>query len=408
MDRSNTYTQTIDGRVIERWSHENRSPWDYPDPQTHHFFLVHPRKADGPAPLCVVLHSANRTALDYLGYFFLNRKVDLGDQPSDIGVQIPDSFFALFLNSDNDEWWGSTHTLNDPTRFVNEPAPAARRVLDIVAWATATHRLDRNRIYLTGISMGGCGSLGIGLPRGDVFAAVRVQVPAGTAYAACRMGFPPAGASQAQWAAWNLSMAKARLPDPPPVVDLSAPDDAWSNDQGVLLQAARDGRLPLIVGWGPFGHTGARSPVARYPNCAAVLAWPWLEILRNEAYPVFTHASTDQRAPWSGSPGGSDESGQINAFFRWKSRADAPAELIMQLWLDDLRPEAPQESVADVTLRRLQQFRVVPDKRYAWKLIRGGQLLASGVITPDAAGLLTVPQATITAAPSELHLKPEN
>jgi len=43
-----------------------------------------------------------------------------------------------------------------------------------------------------------------------------------------------------------------------------------------------------------------------------------MEIRKNEAYPVFTRASTDQRPPWSNPPGKTDESGQINGYFRWK------------------------------------------------------------------------------------------
>ena len=167
----------------------------------------------------------------------------------------------------------------------------------------------------------------------------------------------------------------------------------------------------MVVGWGPFGHTGARSPVAKFPYCEAALALPWMEIRKNEACPVFTHASSDQRPTWLNKPGESDESGQINAFFRWKSVKDTPTVFAMRLWLegaasDKTPPNAPKESVADITLRRLQKFQVVADKSYEWELVREGKSLASGVISPDPAGLLTIPKATITVTPVELRVRP--
>lgn len=52
-------------------------------------------------------------------------------------------------------------------------------VSDTVEWVKANYPVDPDRVYLSGVSMGGCGALGIGMPRGDVFSAVCVWVPAG-------------------------------------------------------------------------------------------------------------------------------------------------------------------------------------------------------------------------------------
>jgi hypothetical protein len=65
----------------------------------------------------------------------------------------------------------------------------------------------------------------------------------------------------------------------------------------------------------------------------------------------------------------------------------------------------PDTATADVTLRRLQQFKIDPTKTYTWQETRDGQTIASGKVTPDAAHLLTIPQVTITVAPSELSLQ---
>ena len=83
----------------------------------------------------------------------------------------------------------------------------------------------------------------------------------------------------------------------------------------------------------------------------------------------------------------------------------------MRVWLESAAPgtspsSAQKESVADITLRRLQQFQVVAGKSYAWELVREGKSLATGAISPDPAGLLTVPKATITVTPVELRVRP--
>jgi hypothetical protein len=385
----------------------------------------------------VVLHSANRTAYDYMGYGSLDRKVDPSDDPATAMTASPDDFYALYLNSTNAEWWGWSQAQKQAAQHVDGPAPAELRVMDTIEWVATQYPVDRNRIYLCGASMGGCGSLGIGMPHGDVFAAVRVMVPAGTAYFAYRLGgiaaAPAADAPQAERDAWLKLASGAGLPDPPVLVDFSSPQDNWSSTQPLLVQAAQGGHLPLVLSWGPFGHVAAGSLVGKYPLCEVALAYPWLEIRKDQAYPVFTRASTDQRSPWfdprsaglgaaakidasasaksdAGAPAESDAAGQINAWFRWKGQRDTPTDFAMQLWiahpaLKNPLPAMPQAATADVTLRRLKQFKVEPGVSYAWQLTQSGRPIASGKASPDVAGLLTIPQVALTTAESELSVK---
>lgn len=416
LDRESAISKSIDGRRIERFTHTSRDTWGYKDQHRNYFFLVHPKEEPKDStPLCIVLHSANRTGLDYLGYCFLNRKVDPNDNPSDYGEKIPADFYTLFLDSNNDEWWGKGIVAGDPTKYHMKPNPTERRVLDTIEWVATNYKIDRNRIYLTGVSMGGCGSLALALPHGDVFAAVRVWVPAGVGYASSRMGFlpqPAANASADENAAWLRRISASDMPSPPVIVDLSAGNDTWSSDQADLFRAAREGCLPLIAGWGPFGHTGSYSPAAQFPPCAAALAFPWMSVRKNEAYPVFTNASTDDRIPWPIVGDGAKQTGQRNAYFRWKSIEDSSERIAMRLWLEC--PETVRnavkfhdKSVADVTLRRLQQFKVGANVSYQWKLLCNGNTIGSGTIKPDVAGLLTIPKVPIVASPCELQVTPQ-
>ena len=181
--------------------------------------------------------------------------------------------------------------------------------------------------------------------------------------------------------------------------------------QPALLQAAQAGRLPLVLSWGPFGHVTFSSLIAKYPICDVALAYPWLEIRRNEAYPVFTRASCDQQSPWLNAPAEFDSTGQMNAWFRWKNQRDTPTEFAMQLWIAHptvkTPPAMPDSATADVTLRRLQQFKIQAGRSYAWQMIRDGRAIASGNVGVGETGLLTIPRVGLSTAPTELVVSSE-
>ncbi len=430
--------RTLDGRLIERYTYGPRDSWGYPaddsslwtywdgwngkspidsviwkrrgpvnlkeDKQNlNSFYLVPPKQQRSGAPLYVVLHSANWTAFQYMA------RQHLIEGWETIATRVPEDFYALYLNSTNKEWWGWGD------RQKGLPAPAEKRAFDIIEWIVKKYDIDQNRIYLSGISMGGCGTLALGMPHGDTFAAIRATVPAGTEYVAARMGGfppePPREASQESHDTWTKLISGFGLPDPPVIVDFSAQNDNWSKTQPALLYAAQAGRLPLVLSWGPFGHTSIDLPISRFPQCSIALAYPWLEIRKNEAYPVFTHASCNQQSPWLGDTINFDESGQINAYFRWKSQIDTPTKFVIQLWLahpemDNPPPTMPEVATTNITFRRLQHFKFGNGINYTWKLKRNGKVVGSGKITPDAANLLTICKLTLTTIPAEIVVVP--
>ena len=441
MDSKNPTIQSLDGRTIERfvhgpcdaWGYVVKSPdeWNYPhaqetgpNEQNHNsFYLVAPKVPHDGAPLCVVLHSANRTGFDYLGYDYLNQKTqDMGGKsissdgtPTSM-THSPDGFYALYLNSTNAEWWGWSQIKKGEIfkNQTNGPLPAELRVLDTIEWVVSRYKIDRNRIYICGLSMGGCGALGIGMPNGKVFAAVLAVVPAGTGYASYRMGgfgpLPAVDASQGERDAWMKRAAG--IPDPPVVVDFSANNDLWSITQPALVETAQAWHLPLVLCWGGFEHSALPTAIAKHPTGEAALAFPWTEIRKNEAYPAFSHASSDESCPWLNSPADfGNRPGQLNAYFRWKNQEDSPARLAISLWIAPPKisqpSSMPERATADVTLRRLQRFIIDPKKTYFWQLSREGHPVASGQATPDLANLLTIPKLELTTIPAELSIKAE-
>ena len=72
-----------------------------------------------------------------------------------------------------------------------DPTPVEKRVISTVKWVIQKYGIDPDRVYLSGNSMGGNGTLGIGMRHGDVFAAIKANVPAGIEHVSNRMYFPP-------------------------------------------------------------------------------------------------------------------------------------------------------------------------------------------------------------------------
>jgi hypothetical protein len=433
LDSTNTTTRTNDGRTVERYVHGPRAEWGYPETasaewtvppdketgvaQQNHacFYVVSPKEPRDNAPLCVVLHSANRTAYDYLGFACLGRQIENREDPATVMTNSPSDFYQLYLSSTNAEWWGWTEAHQHELKHLNQAPAAEHRVLDTIEWVATRYHVDRNRIYLCGVSMGGCGTLGLGMPHGEIFAAIRADVPAGTGYAAYRMGgfapSPAADAPQADRDAWLLKAAGVGIPDPPVIVDFSSEQDNWAMTQPALVQAAQAGHLPLVLSWGPFGHVTFASLIAKYPICDVALAFPWLELRKNQAYPAFTHASSDQQSPWLNAPAWFDSTGQMNALFRWKVMEDTAAKFSIGIWIEHPpvkdAPHLPDTAQADVTLRRLQQFQVQPGKTYNWFISHEGDGKSTGAkIKPDAAKLLTIPQVSLSTTPTVLSVTP--
>ncbi|MBI3832268.1 MAG: hypothetical protein HY291_22285 [Planctomycetes bacterium] len=370
-----------DGRKLDAFRHGARKEWGYPANKELSFqlYVVHPRNDREGAPLYVVLHSAGHNA---------ESCIKDGHQRAPDGAynnhglyRAPNDFYGLYQQGD--AWWG------------RDDGAVEKRVLDAVAWAVAQYKIDPNRIYLCGISMGGSGSLGIGMRHGEVFAAEMVWVPADTGHVARNMFFG------------KKTPPEAEIPDPPVLVNMSAQNDNWSKDQDVLLKGVLEKKFAMVLGWAPIGHTGDTRAYTK--NCGAVMAFPWLEIRRNEAYPVFLGASSDQKPPWLNRQD-ADEKGQLNVYFRWKTVQDDASAFAMRLWLEEpantQSPYAmPKESTTNITFRRLQKFKVPPGKACAWELVRDGKTLASGLVQPDESGLLTLPKITVTSAPLEARLK---
>jgi len=215
--------------------------------------------------------------------------------------------------------------------------------------------------------------LGFGLPHGDLFAAIFVDVPGGTDFAAFRFGLPPlaAGDPKAERDTWRIS--GFGLPDPPVVVDFFAVNDKWSENSATTHTGVNSRTAPIGCGLGPFGHTSFGAYISKYGEDDVALAFRGG---RSARMPPTRCSQTRHRINGrhpSLSSVDFDESGQINAYFRWKNEHDTTSRFAMKLWIAhpvvaNPPPAMPDTSTTDVTLRRLQSFKVQPGKatRGSW------------------------------------------
>jgi len=133
-------------------------------------------------------------------------------------------------------------------------------------------------------------------------------------------------------------------------------------------------------------------------------SFDWLSVKKNESYPVFTDASTNDPLPWPNQLT-DKKAGQINAFFRWKNvreTADLSETMLFLVKPAEVKTTftIPVEATADVSLRRLQMLRVAPGAMVRWTFGT-----SQGEVRADAAGCITIPRLKITAEPTSLSIK---
>jgi dienelactone hydrolase len=381
---------TENGRKVIRYEHDTLAEWNYEGPQRDYFYLVPPTKpSTGKVPLKVILHSAGRSAKTEM-------LVNLNPQrPTYFQAYWEEDFYGLYLDCDThktlEHWWGHKRIATDAKsleKFKTELTPTEKRLFATLDWVMRTFPIDPDRVYLCGVSMGGSGSLGLGMPRGDLFAAINVLCPA----------YPRHGLYRS---------SNGKHPDPPPIFNFSSQDDPWAREEEQLIAHCQNNKYAMAFAWGPHGHTCF---VDKFN--ASLVEFPWLTIRRNEAYPVFTSASIDNKYPGFKNLTAPDQNGQINAFFRWKNITDTPTQFAMELRLvkkeELLKPgdlECPVTSFADVSLRRLQKFKVTPGMPCKWQMIADGKVRQSGESKADSDGLLTIPKLTIEATPGQLKVE---
>ena len=369
------------GRQLEFFHHNALEEWGGV-PQKDSFAVLHPVKKKRKTGLYVVLHSSGHGLYSCLNCTMFKGNHDIYHTPEDL--------FGLYLdcreNETQDWWWGGRRPDLETPGQEDAMLPVEKRVIATILWTIQKYKLDPERVYLCGNSMGGSGVLGIGMNHGDLFAAIKANVPAGVLHMMDRC----------------FQKGKS-LPDPPLCIDYSAQNDTWSKGHDIFYRAMRENKFALYGYWADFGH--ANNDEVMLEKNDLIHSFPWLSLRKNEAYPVFTNASSDTPNPWENDPGKVPSAGQVNGFFRWKKGKDTSERFTVKLFLlteNNLKTSfpIPEKAVADLSLRRLQLFKIQPGEKIAWKF--GSQ---SGIAKADEKGLLTLSALTFTGREETLELK---
>jgi hypothetical protein len=321
--------------------------------------------------------------------------------------------------------------------------------------------VDPQRIYVSGESMGGTGSLALAERYPDVFAAAYASQPmtdfrtAGVtredwvADASIKWGAPelnlpvkltaPAGWGKPlqkyngvgvwDWQDLQASAGGTRLAhrlsdDMAPVAVVHGTGDeviAWDSQVLPLYSDFNAGRRSW-AGWitnDPhqwmyyLGLPASLAAIGGEDKYTHVPFWG-LTVIREETVPGLSNLSGDSKLP---PPGVS----HYNQTVRWSSSWnpwDGPPIDQPDLWQISLCSTSIGSQICggglkqtvDVTPRRLQQFVVVPGAVYDWEnhAVRDGSLVDQGTVTADADGLITVEVFKITPSGNRLILKPHS
>ena len=368
------------GRKLEAFQHGSKKEWGYEKPQQDTFLVLHPKQARSNAPLYVVLHSAGHDVHSCLACTTKVGNHDIYHSPPD--------FFALYLDcrANKGDWWWGINKYPGP-----EVCPTEKRVIDTVKWVIKQYGIDENRVYLCGNSMGGSGTLGIGMRHGDVFAAIKANVPAEVKHVSSRMYFPP-----------RTVPADVTLPDPPDRDRLFRPKRRLVPRPRRLRQGherAEICALPVLGTVRPCEQPREHHEGERPDQFVRLAERQEKRVLSG------VHERLDQRPAALAGSTHRQEGGPDQRVLPMEERArdaghDRNDAFSGQACGTQDNVHDPGGSDRGRSLRRLQKLRVAPGATVRWTFGT-----ADGEVRADAAGCITIPRLKITAEPTRLSIR---
>lgn len=305
-------------------------------------------------------------------------------------------------------WYGYNSKIYDRDLMsTGTPANFTERcLLWILNFVRDYYQPDPNRWYCSGSSMGGCGTISFGLRHPELFAALHAHVPI-VSYTylgrksalrfepSCWVGTISPELKTADGISLLESMngpnyVRKATVDLPPVFLINGRQDAsipWENNPP-FYRALDDARQPFAAYWdnGTHGTSGKDAP-------ADVKDWMqrFKRFRLDQSYPAFSRTSSN-RDPGHGRPNEGDLIGWMNRGLDFKEIQDTPDRYAITLLAD--YPGLAYPVVTDVTLRRVQQFKVRPGQPLRVQ-IGDAPPVATEV---DATGHVTIPKVAIPSA----------
>jgi hypothetical protein len=124
--------------------------------------------------------------------------------------------------------------------------------------------------------------------------------------------------------------------------------------------------------------------------------------------PAFSNCSLDNN-PGTGDPDAGEPFGQINAWLLWNpdDSADKPGRWEMTVYLVGSCPD--KDCTVDITPRHCAQFKPKPGDKFKWSNTPTGadKPIASGTITADKWGLVTLKQTVVSKDKNRIVIEKE-
>ncbi|KPK84762.1 MAG: hypothetical protein AMJ81_04825 [Phycisphaerae bacterium SM23_33] len=392
-----------------------------------------PEKPAEPAPVELSLHRDGRS------YYRTQYRIE-----QDSIVLTPHDFPVK-------TWWYGYHESLGTLRSFRQGRIhnyTERRLLAFIDWAAKTRpaewspaakergcSLDRNRILATGCAGGaaGGGALHLGIRHPEVFNLVLsgygLADYAGEIEALTRV--KRAGAMPAEmesiwgkvawglqtdtgkkvWDELNLTKIVSGLPDDVHLPLVSVTGHGMLQPMRDFFVAMLDKGQPVMARYGVYGG-GTLLPVSRTGTWSGMIRQ---DIRRDQLMPAFWGPGCPALWETPREPSGelvvSDGIkrwwGELNTGCRWKTDdvVDSPTRIEITLFWDGSR--GVRNPHADVTLRRVQNFRIRPEWAYTYEIRNAaGEVVEQGKVTAGRRGLFTIKGVPIPREGSRLIVRP--
>ncbi len=390
--------QYINGATLRfyvRWETSSNSsvagkPFDY--------LVAIPPDVRYPAPVGIHLHCWGGSMRDCFGWWFNAEKG------------------AIFVSSNEVpyDWWTGYHELigKEPLRSAADWKKgvvrpyAERRMLAFVDWLATTMKLDTSRMFAGGNSMGGSGSIMLAIRH-------RERLSWAIGWVGVHVPDKSPGFKESYEAVYGPRDLNLPFEDGTPVWDYFS--DVWylkhhqqqsigfitfangKNDTGIgwsqsveFVKALQETRQPHMFTWGGAGH----SQRALMPVDGSERVMP-LDLRTDQSLPAFTRSTLDDDIG-AGTENTGAATGQINGYLTWRTDSiiDEPTRWSIVVAVTDRAQQATAS--ADLTPRRLQQFKLRPGDKVEWTNSSGSSVVQRGDAEADTYGLVTLPQVQIS------------
>jgi hypothetical protein len=388
-------------------------------------FSVIEKSKKANSPLIVALHE--RT-----GNLFTNSK---GTSNPDEIILSPDDYLPNdILHS---YWFGYHQNLNifNPSETPKDGIIidyTVRRVKWTIDWVVKYFSVDTNRIYLSGGSMGGSGAILMSFGFPEKIAATYTVVPkldysfifdpnSNSIYNANKPrrkvisrlwgeletnlmtndSMPVYNRLNAGLLATKIASNKSL-----PYLFLTAGKNdnivGWAEKLNVIKKF-NDSRLGFTFFWDSRNHS-SNSTMEFQPEDDINKIFKYS---LNKSYPAFSNCSANGN-PGNGLPEDGDLYGTINGFLNWENIVDEPDYYEISLNSKTLNTthgtiKNPDSIFTDITLRRLQKFKVSKHYSYYYQNISlNNKVLQDGYIDADKSNLITLKNILITSKGNKL------